>query len=67
MARKSQTFRLSINTGNAAFDDNGPAYELARILRELADRIDGRACLPDEVTLYDINGNRVGLAKIAGR
>lgn len=59
MAKK---FRLSIDTGNAAFED-GAAQEVARILRELADRIEGRACLPDAVRLFDINGNHVGDAK----
>jgi hypothetical protein len=49
-------FVLKIDTGNAAFEDD-PNYELARILRAVADKVenghaDGRC--------YDINGNKVG-------
>ena len=43
--------------GNAAFEEDGGRYELARILRELARSIEeGR----DMGALKDINGNIVG-------
>ena len=60
MAQKSQIFRLKIETGNAAFEDAGTPQEVARILREIAGRIEDRACLPDCLPVYDYNGNRCG-------
>lgn len=67
MPARSRNFRLSIETVNAAFDEGRAPYEVARILRDLADRIESRACLPVFVPLYDVNGNRVGEAKAGGR
>ena len=55
----AKRIKIDIETVNAAFDDNAP-QEVARILRELAERMETRACLPDKVNLYDANGNRVG-------
>lgn len=52
-------FTLEIDCDNAAFQENdGDQYvEVARILREAADRIEnGR----DSIALIDLNGNRVG-------
>lgn len=50
-------FTLTISTDNAAFADDEGA-EVARILREAADAIEGEA---EQVGhLYDVNGNRVG-------
>ena len=56
-------FKLSIDCGNSAFDENQNA-ETARILRELADRIEREqtARLPDDFWISDCNGNRVGKA-----
>lgn len=58
-------FRIEIETDNAAFDDDGGS-EIARILRGVADKFDGIVLPADldtlSVNLYDINGNRVGLA-----
>ena len=48
--------RLTIKTGNAAFADHTHC-EVARILRELADKIDDGDCAPP---VKDINGNTVG-------
>ncbi len=52
---------------NAAFEpENGT--EAARILRELADVICGRqylVCSKWEKSLLDVNGNRVGEAKVS--
>lgn len=53
-------FRLDIDTGNAAFeDDAGP--ELARILGKLVDTL-SQADMTDANGggMYDVNGNRVG-------
>lgn len=51
------TFHLSIEIDNAAFQDNNAPHEIARILREAADKIaDGQTL----GKLRDINGNTVG-------
>ena len=58
-------FTLNIATDNAAFHDEGdgdafdPGPELARILRKLADTLDGPDRYPDNGMLRDVNGNRV--------
>lgn len=56
-------FLLTINMDNAAFaEDEGGGIELARILREVADRVDGR--IGPEAGSYggvrDTNGNKCG-------
>lgn len=48
-------FDLHVETDNAAFED--PAAETARILREVADRLENGST---EGAIADINGNRVG-------
>ena len=53
-------FVVSIRTDNSAFDGDHGA-EVARILRALADRIEG-AALDEYFPLRDINGNNVGEA-----
>lgn len=61
-------FELHIGVDNAAFVDDeetfDPAPELARILSDLAERIEaGELRWPDEpIRLSDFNGNRVGFA-----
>jgi len=50
-------FRLNVETGNAAFDDGKLATELARILRDVADKIENGK---DFGSTIDINGNSVG-------
>lgn len=53
--------KIHIRTTNDAFQpEKGP--ELARILRELASRVerDGQPARREEWPVYDINGNRVG-------
>lgn len=50
------TAKITINCDNAAFDD-GPATELARILRKLIKRIEDGA---DYLPIMDVNGNKVG-------
>lgn len=49
---------ISLETDSAAFSDQCPA-EVARILRELAGRIESGLQL-ERGALWDINGNRVG-------
>ena len=52
-------FRLEIKTANAAFDPD-PCGEIARLLRDAADRIE-RGFLGGTLDpLIDVNGNRVG-------
>lgn len=52
---------IKIETGNAAFEDYGPAVETARILRELAEHIEQNNELPPHyILLRDLNGNTVG-------
>lgn len=55
-------FRLTINTDNSAFsgDDYGP--ELARILRNIAQRLEDAGSIPDGIDcgILDSNGNRCG-------
>lgn len=52
---------ISIDCGNAAFVPM-VGNECARILRQLADHLDGTdvAELPLENSLFDVNGNYVG-------
>jgi hypothetical protein len=49
--------KIEIQMDNAAFEDNGPASELAHILRDLAKHIENG---DTERALMDSNGNRVG-------
>ena len=63
----SRPLTVTIETDNAAFDlDAGgsPSWELARILRQLADRIESDGPPGRELyRLQDANGNTVGGAK----
>ena len=54
--------RITINMDNAAFEDL-LGSELARILRDLADRIED-GDLADRIVLRDYNGNTVGQFEI---
>lgn len=54
---------IKIQMDNAAFEPE-QGTEAGRILRELADLIKGELPGPNRVGLFDINGNRVGEAKI---
>jgi hypothetical protein len=54
-----ERFEMSVCLENAAFEDE-PMTELARILRTVARRLeDGN--FKDANTVYDENGNRVGV------
>lgn len=48
--------RITIDTGNAAFEDE-PASEIARILRKIAEDFESGA---QPTLVRDSNGNRVG-------
>lgn len=52
-------FRLQITCDNAAFED-GMATELARILRDVASRLEQGEDCGSWVNVRDINGNVVG-------
>lgn len=57
--------KLTIETTNAAFDDE-PATEIARILRNTAEQIEeGNILLAASFRLYDLNGNIVGRVEIS--
>ena len=62
---RSGKFTLTIDLGNDAF--NPPQYgpELARILRELAERLED-ATTSASGGVLDANGNRAGTFKITG-
>lgn len=55
-------FELSIVTTNSAFEDAGPNYEVARILRELADKVEEGG--QNVFLIRDHNGNSIGMAEI---
>ena len=48
---------IKIDTGNAVFEGDNKEFELARILRQIADKLEqGRQVK----RIFDINGNAVG-------
>ncbi|BAQ50321.1 hypothetical protein [Methylobacterium aquaticum] len=53
---------VSFSTGSAAFADS-PTTEIARILREIADRFEQDGL--SGVAIYDLNGNFVGEVRVA--
>lgn len=55
-------FSVTFNTDNAAFQDGGKDAEVVRILRRLADDIEGYAGVDQIIRLHDVNGNRIGFA-----
>lgn len=54
------TYVVTINTDNAAFDGDDLPFELARLLRVVADH--PRIGCTDPIHLIDGNGNKVGEA-----
>ena len=56
------SFTVEISTGNAAFEDN-EAREVARILLSLVETLQRLDGLPAHISLYDLNGNKVGFAQ----
>ena len=55
--------KIEIRMDKAAFEPE-QGTEAGRILRELATLIKGEIPSPNRIGLFDINGNRVGEAKI---
>ncbi|MBX6192200.1 MULTISPECIES: hypothetical protein [Pseudomonas] len=53
-------FTVRFDTDNEAFDGAGRDYEIARILRAIADKVEGFGCSGFFETIRDINGNDVG-------
>ncbi len=51
-------FKLSFETGNAAFDET-PATEIARILRDIARKVEQGESFGGRIR--DVNGNTIGL------
>ena len=59
---------LSIeSTGNAAFADMGRTHEIARIVGDAADKIEGMSLDDCSFPLRDVNGNRVGEIAVLSR
>lgn len=58
----AKTFTVKIDTDNAAFGDAWQ-LETARILRDIADRLEAGEQFTHYQTLRDVNGNEVGRAK----
>lgn len=57
----SKVFTVKINCGNAAFEDAPtPDYEIARILRAIADKLEDDGSSGFYETIFDSNGNDVG-------
>lgn len=56
-------FVVSIEMENDAFVDSAD-YEVARILLFVRDYISRNGLMESPLNLYDINGNRVGSAKV---
>lgn len=55
-----RTFSVTVETDNAAFDGR-PCRELARILREVAKRVESEESpAPFSFSIRDVNGNRCG-------
>lgn len=50
-------FKLSFKTGNDAFQDGNKEYEVSRILKELAEKVENGS---DGGKIKDINGNTIG-------
>jgi hypothetical protein len=55
----NDTFDLHFSTENAAFED-APLTEVARILRNLADRVERITGGYPAGTVVDVNGNTIG-------
>ncbi len=55
-----KAFHLSIRIVNDAFADDNYDFEIARILRETADRIETNGAGTCRHKIHDLNGNHVG-------
>lgn len=62
MSNSNPSITITLTTDHAAFEDNS-SIEVARILRDLAERIERNGMESgDEFVLRDYNGNKVGTA-----
>ena len=59
-------FTINMTCDNAAFGrhGDGPQFEVARILRRIADRLEFNTIEPTWHTVLDVNGNDVGRWKL---
>lgn len=64
--RLKMKFKVSFDMDNAAFEPDARTGEIARILRELADKMELRSFVTkrEAGSIRDINGNTVGEWKI---
>lgn len=53
-------FTIAINADSAAFDNGMAEYEISRILRKIADKVEAESFSGFYETIRDINGNDVG-------
>lgn len=53
-------FIVKFDTDNDAFEGAGRDYEIARILRAMADRIEDHGCPTAPAIVRDVNGNNIG-------
>lgn len=61
---KMSELKINIELDNAAFDGDA-GYEVARILRRMADELEAGPCLDGyRNVLIDIKGNKVGMAVV---
>lgn len=65
-AQMSRSVVLAIDTNSTAFKDVGPAYEVARLLRDAGAQLEEARDL-ESIRLVDINGNEVGWLYVADR
>ena len=52
--------RINIQADNEAFENDNREHELARILREIAQRLESGEQFGWFLTIFDVNGNDVG-------
>ncbi len=57
---------IKVDTSNAAFEDNDGRDEIARILKKVAQQLEGGEDFSHFRTVFDINGNDVGRVKLTG-
>lgn len=57
-------FTCTIKTDNAAFEDDGGRAEVARILRDIASKLEDGQDASHRI-VYDFNGNQVGVYNLA--
>ena len=58
------TFKVQFQTENSAFDcgEGEAAFEVARILRDLAKKVESQGdCRMEGTSIMDANGNKVGV------